>query len=103
MSDESKIYIAALINKVRPMWSGNDRPSVQKSRLENLEIILPSRNGEIEFSHMEEYIKTLEAERIETLEAYLTVTGLKDYHLTEKDEQILDRFAKLNDTQSRAA
>ncbi len=102
MSDESKIYIAALINKVRPMWSGNDRPSVQKSRLENLEIILPSRNGEIEFSHMEEYIKTLEAERIETLEAYLTVTGLKDYHLTEKDEQILDRFAKLNDTQSRA-
>ncbi|AWN18643.1 hypothetical protein DK181_04000 [Streptococcus sobrinus] len=109
MSNEVKLYCAALINKIRPMWSGNDRPSVQKSRLEMLEIELPFRNNKLAFSYMESYIKTLEAERIETLEAerietleaYLTVTGLKDYHLTEKDQKILDTFAELTDTKSR--
>lgn len=64
-------------------------------------IELPYLYHEIAFSYMESYIKTLEAERIETLEAYLTVTGLKDYHLTEKDEKTLDTFAKLSDTESR--
>lgn len=101
MSDESKLYIAALINKVRPMWAGNDRPSVQKSRLEKLELELPFLNNEIAFKYMENYIKALEAERIETLEAYLTVTNLRDYHLTKNDEKVLDKFAKLSDTKSR--
>lgn len=101
MSDESKLYIAALINKVRPMWAGNDRPSVQKSRLEKLELELPFLNNEIAFVYMENYIKALEAERIETLEAYLTVTNLRDYHLTKNDEKVLDKFAKLSDTKSR--
>lgn len=100
MSDESKLYIAALINKVRPMWAGNDRPSVQKSRLEKLELELPFLNNELVFSYMENYIKALEAERIETLEAYLTVTNLRDYHLTKNDEKVLDKFAKLSDTKS---
>ena len=101
MSNLCKVYISTLINKVRPIWRGKDRPSVQKSRLEKLEIELPFKNGRIAFSYMEDYIKALEAERIETLEAYLTVTNLKDYHLTKNDEKILDRFDKLNDTKSR--
>ena len=109
ISNLSKVYISTLINKVRPIWRGKDRPSVQKSRLEKLEIELPFKNGEIAFSYMEDYIKaleaerieTLEAERIETLEAYLTVTNLKDYRLTKNDEKILDRFDKLSDTKSR--
>ena len=93
MSDESKLYIASLINKVRPMWAGNDRPSVQKSRLEKLELELPFLNNEIALLYMENYIKALEA--------YLTVTNLRDYHLTKNDEKVLDKFAKLSDTKSR--
>ena len=46
------------------MWAGNDRPSVQKSRLEKLELELPFLNNEIAFLYMENYIKALEAERI---------------------------------------
>ncbi|CYV03042.1 restriction endonuclease subunit S [Streptococcus suis] len=68
---------------------------------DELMISLPTINNNLAFSYMENYIKTLEAERIETLEAYLTVTGLKDYHLTENDEKILDTFTKLTDTESR--
>ncbi|WP_267247819.1 restriction endonuclease subunit S [Streptococcus sp. Marseille-Q5986] len=45
-------------------------------------------------------MKALEAERIETLEAYLTVTNLRDCHLTKNDEKVLDKFAKLSDTKS---
>ncbi|WP_194283583.1 restriction endonuclease subunit S, partial [Streptococcus suis] len=68
---------------------------------DELIISLPTINNNLAFSYMENYIKALEAERIETLEAYLTVTGLKDYHLTKNDEKILDTFTKLTDTESR--
>ena len=44
---------------------------------------------------MEKYIKALEAERLEELEAYLLATGLKDYHLTEKEQLSLDKFENL--------
>lgn len=72
-----------------------------RSKAKEIIVNLPYMKSELAFSYMENYIKALEAERIETLEAYLTVTGLKDYHLTEKDEQILDTFANLTDTKSR--
>ena len=101
LSNLVKVYISTLINKVRPMWGGKDRPSVQKNRLENLELELPYFKGKLATSYMENYIKTLEAERIETLEAYLTVTNLRDYHLTKNDEKVLDKFGELADTKSR--
>lgn len=41
---------------------------------------------------MEKYIQELEAERLEELEAYLLATGLKDTHLTEKEQEVLDKF-----------
>lgn len=101
LSNLCKVYISTLINKFKPIWRGKDRPSVQKSRLEELEIDLPFFNRELAFSYMENYIKTLEAERIETLEAYLQVTNLKDYKLTRNDKKILDTFEKFNDSKSR--
>ncbi|WP_158015089.1 restriction endonuclease subunit S [Streptococcus acidominimus] len=72
-----------------------------RDRAKEVIVTIPYKNKEIAFQYMENYIKTLEAERIETLEAYLTVTGLRDYHLTKNDEEILDKFAKLSDTKSR--
>ena len=98
MSNKSKIFISGLINKIRPMWRGYDRPTVPKSKLENLELSLPFINGKINFSYMEKFIEELEAERIEELEAYLVATGLKDYHLTKYDENILDKFNGLSET-----
>ncbi|MEC1177310.1 restriction endonuclease subunit S [Metasolibacillus meyeri] len=65
-------------------------------------ITLPTLNDKLAFSYMEEVIKALETERIETLEAYLTVTGLKDYQLSKKDEEILDTFTGLTTLESRA-
>ncbi|HEM3211297.1 restriction endonuclease subunit S [Streptococcus suis] len=97
---EHLIFISSALEKSIKLRFGWENKAVwTKVRREFFE--LPTINGKIAFSYMENYIKTLEAERIETLEAYLTVTGLKEYHLTKNDEKILDRFAKLSDTESR--
>jgi hypothetical protein len=60
--------------------------------LANQKIQLPTKNGEIDFEFMESFIAELEAERIAKLEAYLTVTGLKDYTLTAEEEKVLAEF-----------
>lgn len=93
------LFTANLFKKIRERFNYGNPMSSTKLRKEKIK--LPFLNNQIAFSYMENYIKTLEAERIETLEAYLTVTGLKEYHLTKNDEKILDRFAKLSDTESR--
>lgn len=55
-------------------------------------IQLPTKNSKIDFDFMESFIAELEAERLAELEAYLSASGLKDYALTAKEQQILDDF-----------
>ena len=59
---------------------------------DTLNISLPTNNGKIDFDFMESFIAELEAERIADLEAYLLATGLKDYTLTDEEQQVLDDF-----------
>ncbi|TXI94118.1 MAG: restriction endonuclease subunit S [Neisseriales bacterium] len=69
-------------------------------KVKNEEIRLPIKNGEIDFEFMENFIAELEAERIAELEAeriaeleaYLHLTGLKNYTLTDEEQQALDNF-----------
>ena len=58
-------------------------------------ILLPTHNGAIDFAFMETFIAELEAQRIAELEAYLTITGLKDYTLTEEEEKVLNSLDKV--------
>lgn len=53
---------------------------------------VPVKNGVIDFAFMENFIAELEAERIAELEAYLRVTGLSDYILTEEEKAVLEAF-----------
>ena len=100
LSRSSILYFTTLLNKLKSdLLSGLVR-DVDDTFL-NSKILLPIKNNEIDFDFIENFINTLEAERIETLEAYLQVTNLKDYKLTRNDEKILDTFEKLNDTKSR--
>ena len=50
----------------------------------------------IAFNYMESYIKELEAERLQELEAYLKVTGLNDYTLSQKEKEALRSFENLS-------
>ena len=61
-------------------------------RIKSEKIHLPTQNGQIDFAFMEQFIAELEAERIVELEAYLRVTGLSDYILTEEERAVLEAF-----------
>ena len=60
--------------------------------LEQQVMLLPTREGEIDFEFVERFIAELNAQRLAELNAYLSVTGLKDYTLTPEEEQALQCF-----------
>ncbi len=60
--------------------------------LKKHKILLPIKDDILALSYMENYIKVLENERIETLNAYLLVTNLKDYKLSEEEKSALSQY-----------
>lgn len=68
------------------------RSSFSVDIIEKQIISLPIKDGTIDFDFISSFIAELEAERIKELEAYLTVTGLKDYILTEEEHNVLDSY-----------
>ena len=72
-----------------------NRDSMNKTKIH-----LPTQNGKIDFAFMENFIveleerriQEMEVERIVELEAYLRVTGLSDYILTEEERAVLEAF-----------
>lgn len=60
------------------------------NKIKDISVQLPiGKNGKIDFDFMEAFVAELEAQRVAELEAYLTVTGLNDYVLTEEEEQAI--------------
>lgn len=62
--------------------------------IKSQKIMLPIKNGEIDFDFMESFIAELETERVAELEAYLTVSGYDNYELSTEE---LDALRGLND------
>ena len=67
-----------------------NRAAMRKTKIQ-----LPTKDGQIDFEFMESFVAELEAQRVAELEAYLSVTGLKDTHLSLEEEQALLDFDKL--------
>lgn len=63
-----------------------------REEMNKTKIMLPMQNEKIDFDFMESFIAELEARHIAELEAYLTVTGLNDYNLTNEEQQVLADF-----------
>ena len=60
--------------------------------LEKQIIQLPIQtNGSIDFDFIAEFVAELEAQRVAELETYLAVTGLKDYELTNNEQQAVSK------------
>ena len=60
-------------------------------------ISLPqNENGVIDYSFMESFVRELEESRLRELEAYLSATGLNDYHLSDSDHTAIKEFNKLH-------
>ena len=91
LNKNSILFFTVIFNKQKQnLLSGLVR-DVDKAFL-TAKIHLPTQNGKIDFAFMESFIAELEAERIAELEAYLRVTGLSDYILTEEERAVLEAF-----------
>ena len=90
LNEKRGLFIAIAISKLMYQFSYGRKPGMQIYR--EMKIHLPTQNGEIDFAFMEQFIAELEAERIAELEAYLKVTGLSDYILTEEERAVLEAF-----------
>lgn len=81
-------WLIVAINKALSNFGGySSYPTL--SKLKKLTILLPINNEQIDFDFMESFIAELEAERIAELEAYLKVSGLDNYELSDEELKAL--------------
>ena len=59
-------------------------------------MLLPTKNGQIDFEFMESFIRELEEERIRELTAYLTVSGFDNYELSNFERKALEDFKTID-------
>lgn len=89
------MFIIASIDKViKRKYSYNNKAT--KIELKNTIISLPFKDGNVDFNFMESFILELEKERINILEASLSITGLKNYSITTEEQNAIDEFKNLN-------
>ena len=92
------LFLTAAINKSSHAGQFDYSRNFYASDADELKIQLPtvSKNGTflIAFDFIEQFIATLNAERLATLNAYLIATKLKDYTLTAEEQAALDGLDK---------
>jgi len=92
LTDSSISFFTTILNKQKPILLSvlvRDVDAVFRNKT----CLLPTtHNGEIDFKFMEKFIAELNAARLAELNAYLTITGLKDYSLTPEEEQAIKDF-----------
>lgn len=102
-NEKIALYFISILNKNRINFQSVLVRDFEKT-FNELEVLIPYKNNEIDFPYMEKYIKEVELEHTEELKqehdriinAYLKTVGLKDYRLTKNDETILKEFDRLN-------
>ncbi len=88
-------FFSTILNKQKPILLSVLVRSVDEA-FKNISIKLPeTADGKIDFDFMESFIAELEAERVAELSAYLTVSGLDNYELSNDEEDALKNFQSL--------
>lgn len=84
------LFIVMCINKVTdlPIYSYKNKLGGWNV-VKNKHIKLPQNSNGIDFGFMDSFIAELEAERVAELSAYLKVSGLDNYELSEVEEQAI--------------
>lgn len=98
LNELNGLYLVTVISKQMVQFSYGNKPGLNVYK--NMKIPLPvDKKGKIDFDYMEQRIKELECERIKELSNYLSATGLDNYKLSEKDNNILNEkihFKEIN-------
>lgn len=89
----AQFFVAAITQAFQSFAWGTSSFSIETIEKQNVQ--LPTLDGKINFSFMEKFIAKLEAQRIVKLEAYLSVTGLKDYELTGEEQKALREYKNI--------
>lgn len=89
LNKERACYLLSILRKAFSNFSWG-QTSFNETILNDVEIIIPTKNNQIDFEYMEERIRVLEEERIRVLEAYLKITGLDKYILTKEEQDAYD-------------
>lgn len=87
------IISASRISTAKKYDYGN---KFNRAEMNKTKILLPFKNGKIDFDFIQKFIDTVEIEKIVRVEDYLTVNGLNDYHLSDKEKQALNDLVKGN-------
>lgn len=90
ISDNQSLFIVSAISKsISDYFEWTNKATW--ARVSDKAISLPiNQQGNIDFDFMESFIAELEAQHIAELEAYLKVTGLDNYELTEEEKIALN-------------
>lgn len=89
LSRNQKIFIGSIINNLNYGGYSN------YPRIETLKediIFLPTKNHEIDYDFMDEYISSIEDECIDRISFYLSASQLENYELTEKELLALKNY-----------
>jgi len=92
ISTNAVIFITSAIHRVSYTGEFHYGKNFYAKDADALNISLPTKNGKINFEFMDHFIAELEAEQIAQLEAYLLASGLKNYALTDEEQQVFDDF-----------
>ena len=89
LSNGAVLFLTTVLNRQKPILLSVLVRDVDRT-FKNIEVTIPvDKNGSIDFSFMESFIAELEAERVAELSAYLKVSGLDNYELSEQELKAL--------------
>ena len=89
-TENNMSFIVSCFHKSLEMLSWGTGSTIQT--IENIKISLPTKDNKIDFQFMESLISELEEERISKLEAYLKISGLDNYELTDEELKSIDDY-----------
>lgn len=88
-------FFTAVLNRQKPILLSVLVRHIDDT-FRNLNIKLPVRDGKIDFDFMESFIAELEAERVAELEAYLKISGLDNYELSQQEIKALEKLKTIS-------
>lgn len=91
ISESAVLFFSTLLNGLKRNLLSVLVRDVDKTFLNSTIQVPITGNGTIDFEFIAEFVAELEAQRVAELETYLQATGLKDYTLTDIEQQVITR------------
>lgn len=96
LNNHQYLFIAAAISKtIYGNYEWTNKAGWERIKTESIKLPITT-DGEIDFGFIAEFVAELEAQRVAELETYLQATGLKDYVLSNEEQEVLKQYSKWN-------